>query len=217
MWRRLGFAAVVGLIAATPVLAEPVRIDVEAFYGISQSASSVSGILDPNLDYRSAAYYGGGVNVRWTSQFSTLVSAASVEPGLRLTGLSEAEDFPFVGTVRTTPLSLIVQWHPLGLGAIDPYVGAGGAWVLTSNAALFSFVYEETTIGAVVFEDRFAFVADAGARFGLVGPLGLLVDVRYMPFTSDATVELSTATPFGIPIEVQADPFLFGFGLSFRF
>ncbi len=202
---------------AAPVFAEPVHVDVEAFYGISQSATSVSGILDPNLDYRSAAYYGGGVNLRWTSHFSTLISAASVEPGLRLTGLSEAEDFPFVGTVRTTPLSLILQWHPFGPGTIDPYVGAGGAWVLTSNADLFPFVYEETTIGAVVFEDRFAFVADAGARLNLFGPLGLLVDVRYMPLNLDATVQLSTATPFGIPIEVEADPLLFGFGLSFRF
>ncbi len=214
---RPAFAAVLGLCASAWASGQPLQIDVEGFYGISQSATSVSGILDPNLDYRSAAYYGGGVNLRWTALLSTLVSAASVKPGLRLTGLPEAEDFPFVGTVRTTPLSLIVQVHPLGLGEIDPYVGVGVAWILTSNADLFSFIPEETRIGAVVIEDGAAFVAEAGARFSLFGPVGFLVDVRFMPPRFDGSVELTTATPFGIPIEIEADPFLFGFGLSFRF
>ena len=77
-------------------------------------------------------------------------------------------------------------------------------------------VIEATPIVAVALDDRVAFVAEAGARLNVFGALGVLVDVRYMPLTLDATVHLSTAK-FGIPIEVEADPFLFGFGLSLRF
>ena len=213
--RDLALAA--GCLGATVALGgEPVRIDVEGFYGVPESATSEGRFVDPHFDYRSVAYYGGGINLRWISAFSTLISVASMEPGLRLTGLPEAGDYPFVGTVHATPVSLIVQWHPFGAGTVDPYVGAGAAWVLASNADLLPVIDEVTNIGAVLFDDRGAFVAEAGARLNVFGGLGLLVDVRYMPLTFDATVQLSTAE-LGIPIEVQADPFLFGFGLSFRF
>ena len=208
--------AVVCLGAGTALRGEPVRIDVEGFYGVPESATSAISAVDPHLDFRSVAYYGGGVNLRWSSAFSTVVSAASMNPGVRLTGFAAAGDFPFVGTARTTPLSLIVQWHPLGESRIDPYVGAGASWVLASDAELLPVVIEATPIVAVALDDRVAFVAEAGARLNVFGALGVLVDVRYMPLTLDATVHLSTAE-FGIPIEVEADPFLFGFGLSLRF
>jgi hypothetical protein len=214
-WRGLVLTAIV-LGSAAALCGEPIRIDVEGFYGVPESATSADDAIAPHFDYRSVAYYGGGVNLRWLPELSTLVSAASLEPGVRLTGFAPAGDYPYVGTVRTTPLSLVVQWHPFGLGTIDPYIGAGVAWVFTANAELLPVIYEATPIVAVVFQDRAAFVADGGVRLNLFGPLGLLVDVRYMPLTLDATVALSTAE-FGIPIEVEADPFLFGFGLSLRF
>ena len=215
MTRRLALA--VACVCATVALrGEPVQIDLEGFYGVPVSGTSEGSAVDPHLDYHLVSYYGGGINLRWAAQFSTLVSASSVEPGVRLTGRPEAGDFPYVGTVRTTPLAAILQWHPLGPGRIDPYVGAGAAWVLVSNADLLPVISEVTNIVAVLFDDRVAFVAEAGARLNVLGGLGVLVDVRYMPLSFDATVQLSTAE-FGVPIEVEANPFLFGFGLSFRF
>jgi hypothetical protein len=201
--------------SACCLVAQPVKIDVEGYYGLAQSPN-VDGYRAPQLDYRTRAMYGGGVNVRWIPQLSTLFTASTAEPSLRLIGDPAFEDFPTVGQARTTPLAVIAQWHILGLSSIDPYVGAGAAWVLASDLSVDPALFDRTPVRSVTLDDQLAFVADAGARFRLFGPVGFLVDVRYIPVHLDATVRFENGDVLG-DVDVKADQFLFGFGLSFRF
>jgi outer membrane protein W len=202
------------LVAAIPLSAQPIKIDVEGFYGLATS-TGVDGHVAPQLDYRTIANYGGGVNLRWTTQFSTDLSVSSSRPVLRL-GDFQFADFLFFGTTHTTPLSLSVQWHFLGLQTFDPYVGVGGAWVFASKADLYPFVLTGTNVTGVDFEDKLGFVANAGFRVNLFGPVGFLFDFKYIPLDLDATIALKNALP-PVSTRFKADQFLLGLGASVRF
>jgi outer membrane protein W len=204
-----------GILGPMWVSAQPLPVDVEGFVGFAASPG-VDSFLAPQLDYRTIATYGVGVNLRWTTQFSTDISVSSAKPGLRILDASIFGGFQAPGTVRTTPLALIVQWHFLGVHAIDPYVGVGAAWVFASDASLYPFVLDGTNVSGVDVEDRIAFVADAGVRFKLFGPVGFLIDARYMPVKLDATVLHGNGDP-PLELNLRADQFLVGLGFSVRF
>jgi outer membrane protein W len=216
MGRRIVFAVVLsGFCTAASVVAQPAKIDVEGFYGFA-STTGVDGSHSPLLDYRSIANYGGGVNLRWMPQFSTSLTVSTANPSLRLGNSSEFADFLTFGTVRTTPLALVAQWHFLGLRAIDPYVGVGAAWVFASNASLYPYVVGATNVAGVDFDDKIAFVADTGVRFNVFGPVGFLFDARYMPLDLDATVRFKDGAQ-SAEVSVKSNQFLVGFGVSVRF
>jgi outer membrane protein W len=212
--RAMAFLAL-GILGPALASAQPVAVDAEGFVGFAASPGTDS-FLDPQLDYRAMATYGAGVNLRWTTQFSTDLSVSSAKPQLRILDASIFGGFQAPGTVRTTPLTLVVQWHFLGLHAIDPYVGVGAAWVFASNASLYSFVLDGTNVSGVDVQDQIAFVADAGVRFKLFGPVGFLIDARYMPFKFDATILHGNGDP-PLELKLRADQFLVGLGFSVRF
>src|SRR5262249_23236271 len=82
------------------LVAQSLPIDIEGYYGFAASPSTDS-VRGPLLDYGAIPNYGGGVNVRWMPQLSTLVSATSAVPNVRIIDVPNAPDFFTVGTART--------------------------------------------------------------------------------------------------------------------
>lgn len=115
-----------------------------------------------------------------------------------------------LGSSTATPLLLLLQVHPAGRGAVDPYLGVGGAYTLFGSFA--SADLDTLGVGRVSLEDTFSFAACAGVRFALSDAVGVTLDGRYVHVRPD-----STADATGVKLELDMRPFLASVGLSLRF
>ena len=207
---RLALALLLALSAWTAMAQRP-TIDVEALLALPHSTLA-SDYGSPLLSHGGTTFE-GGVNVHWSECFSTLVSVSSSEGALYLRGVPGIVRYaPFA--VDVVPLMVIGQWHFLGMRGIDPYVGVGAAWQFVSDGRLLSGSFPE--VSGASFDDRLAFVANAGVRFRLFGPVGLLLDAKYIPTNLDAILSFDDGRP-DLSIEVKADQIIPAIGVSFRF
>lgn len=88
------------------------------------------------------------------------------------------------GDVRTTTFSAIAAIHGGTTGRIDPYVGAGLAWVTTGD--LHSADLDRSGLGTVSVGNDLAYVLNAGLAVPIRNALAVGLDARYMPVNVDA-------------------------------
>ncbi|MCI0598412.1 MAG: outer membrane beta-barrel protein [Beijerinckiaceae bacterium] len=115
-----------------------------------------------------------------------------------------------LGTVRYGPAILLLQYHFNQFGALQPYVGVGGAYVLNfgniSDGVLRNFSIDQ----------NFAFVLQAGADFMLTPNWGVFVDAKKAFYNTDAQGFL---LGLNIPIRthVVVDPWIATAGITFKY
>ena len=120
-------------------------------------------------------------------------------------------DFPIgLGRVRLTPVTVGVQFHPLGASRIDPYVGAGGAYVMARD--LQSPDLDFAGLGRIELDDAFTYYLNAGVGVEVGRGFGIVLDGRLIPYE---TTSRSTAT--GVERDFEISPRLLSLGLRFRF
>jgi len=115
-----------------------------------------------------------------------------------------------LGSVRYGPAILLLQYHFNQFGALQPYVGVGGAYVLNfgniSDGILRNFSVDQ----------NFAFVLQAGADFMLTPNWGLFVDAKKAFYNTDAFgFLLNTNIP--IRTHVVLDPWIATAGITFKY
>ena len=207
---RVALALLLALSARAAIAQRP-KIDIEALLALPHSTLA-SDYGSPLLSHGGTTFE-GGVNVHWSECFSTLASVSSSEGALYLRGVPGIVRYaPFA--VDVVPLMVIGQWHFLGMKGVDPYVGVGAAWQFVSNGRLLSGSFPE--VAGASFDDQIAFVANAGVRFRLFGPVGLLLDAKYIPTNLDAILSFDDGRS-DLPIDVRADQIIPAIGISFRF
>jgi len=191
--------------AAGIVRAQAPPVDIEFFYVWSTSPGAAG--PGHRLDY-SGSGLGGGFNFR-LDNFSANVASWHSGAFLRLVDEGEGG----FGAVDVVPLSVTVQWHPLGRKWFDPYVGVGGAVLFPSTSIFYAPGGE---VLDVIVDTGVTLAAQAGFRIRVAGALGLLLDVKYMPASLDA--KLLVAEPPGTnDVELDADLVSVAAGLSLRF
>jgi outer membrane protein len=116
-----------------------------------------------------------------------------------------------VGSARFGPIMALLQYHFTNFGAIQPYFGAGAAYVV-----MFSNVSDGILTNFGV-DNNFAFVVQGGVDYMLTQNWGVYVDVKKLiyynpPFQGDL---------LNLPIHVrtlgQLNPWAIGTGVTFKF
>lgn len=88
-----------------------------------------------------------------------------------------------VGSLTLTPISATVALHG-NLGRVQPYIGAGAAYLMTGN--LRSRDLDAAGIGAVSVGEDFTFLATTGLVVPVSNGLAFRFDARYMPVSVGA-------------------------------
>lgn len=170
---------------------------------------------DGELDLDSAEGYGAALNIRWGGRLSTEFGASMLESDATLESGTVGDTFD-LGSLEMIPITGTLQFHLLGDSRIDPYIGAGVAYVLFDE--LSSDELDDIDIEAIEFEDDYGYLANAGITFNLMAGLGLNLDAKWMSVSS-ATV----ARDFGgtdedsEEVEIDIDPLLISAGVTLRF
>lgn len=167
-----------------------------------------------NVSFNGKLGYGAGVNIFFGSHFSTAFDAVQVRPDATVRSRAVGGgSFATTGS-RMTTLSGVLQWHFAPDGVVDPYVGAGAAYVVFDKTNVFG-----STLRQINFKDDAGLAVNAGVSFRLSRMLALTADGKYVPLKSSATaVYLPEAGIVAPPaLNVKINPVIFSGGLTLRF
>jgi opacity protein-like surface antigen len=185
---------------------------------MAQSNRFTLSVLQPKFSSVSATAEGENVPVRMTSRTGFALHAAH-EIGRMSFGFSAArfsapvsatlgQQDVGMGSLTLTPISATVAFHA-GNGRVDPYIGGGVAWVMTSN--LRSDGLNAVGLDSVSIGDDFTYVVNAGVNIPVTSALVVNLDARYMP------VSVSAHAVDAPPAEMKFKTTTIGVGLQWKF
>ena len=168
-------------------------------------------LTDPqDLEFDSEIGYGLAANIFFGERISTEFAIARVQPDATITR-RRAVGSPGSGNLQITPLTAVLQFHFAPNGFIDPYVGAGAAYVLYEFDA-----QGVTNIDQIDFDDDVGLAVNAGLGIRLGNRFGVTLDAKYIPITSNATAVV-VGTNQERTGEFEVSPIILSAGLSLRF
>lgn len=143
-----------------------------------------------------------------------LVLSAGVPPiaHLKVSGFSAAGPLGsnLLGSMRWGPAMVLLRYQFNQFGAFQPYIGAGGTYVLNlgniNDGILTNFAVDQ----------NFGFVVQAGAEYMLTPNWGVFVDGKKIFYSTDASGFLLNTT---IPIRthVELNPWVGSAGITFKY
>lgn len=164
-----------------------------------------------NIDFNGKLGYGASANVFLGSNVSLEIAASEVRPDARY-GIPGATANQ--GHLKMIPITGVLQYHFSPKGFIDPYVGAGGAYVLFDN------VSNVTDVGGIGlrqlnFKDDVGFAVNGGLGFNFSPRIGLNADVKYVPLKSSATAVFAAGPDRSAKVKIN--PVIASAGIVFHF
>jgi len=157
--------------------------------------------------------YGAGINVFFGDRISFELAAAAVKQGVSFTGRTRPANAPG-GNLNLVPITGVIQFHLLPNGTIDPYIGAGAAYVLFDDVDN-PDDFGDLNVRRIDFKDDVGLAVNGGIAFAISPHLGINVDGKYVPLKSSATAVFVTGPD--TTARVKINPVIFSAGLSLRF
>jgi outer membrane protein len=214
-WFRI--VLVLSFLVAVPALAADRVFDLTGWAAwVDTNSSGTFNSSSPNqpfdVNFNGKLGYGAGANVFFGNGVSLSLDAVEVRPKTTLrvrplatTGVS------FSGSgLRMTPLSAVLQYHFAPRGVIDPYIGAGAAYVLFDNVN----GRGNLNVNKINFKDDVGLALNGGIAFRITPRIALTADGKYVPLKSSATAVYTSGTT---TTRVKINPVIFSGGLTFRF
>ncbi|GAC1428721.1 MAG: hypothetical protein NVSMB68_00800 [Thermoanaerobaculia bacterium] len=164
-----------------------------------------------NINFRGKLGYGAGVNVFFGRSVSFAIDASEVRPDARF-GFAGATLNQ--GDIKMIPITGVLQYHFAPKGFVDPYIGAGGAYVIFDNLRNFSDA-GRVGVRQINFKDDVGLALNAGAGFNFSPHVGITGDVKYVPVKSSATAVFATGPNQSQRIKIN--PVIASAGLTFHF
>ncbi len=210
---------VIAAFVAVPIFAQSRSVDVSAFANWvdlsgDHTFQGPNAIDNANLNFNSKVGYGAAINVFWADRISTEFAVSVVNPDVAFTSNNPAVPAFTGGSLQMIPITGTLQYHFNPNGRVDPYLGAGVAYVLFDNVDNISDL-NNVTLRKIDFQDDGGFVANAGLSFDLSPHLAILGDVKYVPVRSSAKAEFASGP--GQTTKVDINPLMVAAGLSFQF
>lgn len=201
MRSRLLFALVLAL-PASPLFAQ--SNDIGVWYSSSQL--SMTRAAGSEVKFSSGHGYSASYNRYWCSHFSTDFAYASLRNigHIRVNG----ENVLDLGRLTTKVGTAIAQWHVSRGGFLDPYVGAGAAYVKAGT--LNSSDLALSPIGSVQIKKKWGWAANAGVNLNFSHNLALAIDGKYVPSKPNSTSA-------GSSLKLKLNPTILSAGVRFRF
>jgi outer membrane protein W len=135
--------------------------------------------IESSIGTRSS--YGIAYMHSWSPRFSTTIAADRV----RGTALMTVDNTSLrLGTLKLTPLTAIATIHFAPAAVVDPYLGAGPAWV---SAKTLRSADIDRYMGPVSLRRDFTYVVSGGVNVPVGRSFVTTFDVRFMPVSFGAT------------------------------
>ena len=115
-----------------------------------------------------------------------------------------------LGTLNLTVFTLGAQFHVLGGSRIDPYVGAGGAYIISDD--FFTPDLDAAGVGRIEIGNETAYYVNAGIGFQITPGFGLVADARYIPYEAS-----SRSAVTGVEQDLEISPRIYSAGVRLRF
>ena len=116
--------------------------------------------------------------------------------------------------LKMIPLTGILQWHPIGSGTIDPYIGAGVAYVILQDINNVND-FAHLGVSQINFKNDAGFAVNGGIGFRFTRNLGITGDVKYVPVKSSATAVFTNGPNQSQKIKIN--PVIASVGLTLHF
>jgi outer membrane protein len=207
---------VLALVSAVPMLAQDRAFDLTAFATyVDPNSEGTFNSADPNqplnVNFDGDLGYGVSANIFFGDKISTEFAVSRVEPQARYR--NRVVNVTADG-VEMMPITAVVQYHFAPNGFIDPYVGAGAAYVLFSDVDSVGDI-DDSGVSKIDFKDDAGLAINAGLSFRFSPRVALNIDGKYVPISSSATATLVGGGSSETKIDIN--PVMFSAGLQFRF
>lgn len=205
-------------LVITPAFAQSRSVDITGWITFvdpsgSNDFSDVEDFEDVEAEFDSEQGYGIAINTFWSNRISTEFAVSVVEPDVTLRINDPTIPFEDVGSLEMIPLTATLQFHFNPEGRIDPYVGAGVAYVLFDEIQGNNF--GDINVDAIDFDDDFGFVINGGLSFDITPNFAINLDAKYVPVSSAARAVVAGAQ--GDTVKFEVNPLILAAGLSFQF
>jgi outer membrane protein W len=203
---KMKWLLVVVLLAALPLFGQERNVRISVF----ASQVSMDG-ADLDDGFETEFEDGQGFGLAAAMPFNRFLGVEAAIFSLRNESrlLLEGEA-PFeLGRADLVPITVGVQAHLAGGSRIDPYIGAGAAYVMASD--LYSEDLDVVGIGRIDVDNEFTYYLNAGIGFDFTDRFGIAIDGRYIPY------EPSTRAAAGGEVELDLTPTIISAALRFRF
>lgn len=218
---RFAAAAAVLLLTALPTFAADRFFDIKAYASwvdfnsngtFNANPRGTSGV-DVNFDAKRG--YGAAANIFFGNHLSLEVAGTQVEPE---TTFGPAPGTSFQGgDVKMLTLTGVLQFHFAPGATIDPYIGAGAAYVLFDDLRDPRDI-SDVHFSQIDFKDDAGLALNAGLDIGLSRHLGIFVDGKYVPVRSSATANFAGSAGSGSTFtDIKENPVIVSAGVSLRF
>lgn len=164
-----------------------------------------------NINFNGKLGYGASANFFLGEKVSLEIAASQVKPEARYGFPGGTSN---TGDLKMIPITGVLQWHFAPHAFVDPYIGAGGAYVLFDNLGNVSDV-GGLGLREINFKDDVGFAVNGGVGFNFSPRIGLNADVKYVPLKSSATAVFATGP--NQSARVKINPVIASAGLVFHF
>jgi len=174
---------------------------------------SFEDLSDPaDIDIDADLGYGVAANIFFGDRISAEFAIARIEPETSLSRRRAVGEGGPGGNLEIMPVTAVLQFHFAPQGFIDPYIGAGAAYVIYD----FSPSEGVRTIDQIDFDDDVGLALNAGLGIRLGRRFGLNVDAKYVPIESNATAVIVGTNEEAVG-RFDVSPIIVSAGLSLRF
>jgi outer membrane protein W len=204
------------ILLATPVFAADRFFDLTGWATwVKPQSSNTFNSSTPNqpfdINFDGKLGYGAGVNVFLGDTWSIALDASEVKPDAKY-------GFPGAtlnqGRIKMIPITGVLQWHLIPKGVIDPYVGAGAAYIIFDNLQNVNDV-GHVGVRQINFKDDAGLVVNGGIGFNFSPRIGITGDVKYVPLKASATAVFATGPNQSQKIKIN--PVIASAGLTIHF
>lgn len=182
---------------------------------VDPQSSDTFNSANPNrpfgISFNGKLGYGGGVDVFFGRSLSLAIDASVVSPQAQFGFPGQALNS---SNLRMIPITGILQWHLAPAAFIDPYLGAGAAYVLFDNVRDFRDV-GNIGVNQINFKDDVGLALNGGIGINFSPRIGITGDVKYVPLKSSATAVFATGPNQSQRIKIN--PVMGSIGLTLHF
>ncbi|HSN69136.1 MAG TPA: OmpW family outer membrane protein [Thermoanaerobaculia bacterium] len=212
MKRTLFFTALLTLMI-TPAFAQSRSVDLTGWVSFIDPSGSTTFEDGEIAEFDSEQGFGLGLNVFWSNRVSTEFAAYAVEPDLNLRATDPEFPSGVIGSLEMMPITGTLQFHFSPDGRVDPYIGAGVAYVLFDSIEGESI--EDIGFDSIDFDDDYGFLANAGVSIDITRSFALNLDAKYVPVSASARAVIDGVETD--PEDFDVNPLILSAGVSLQF
>lgn len=170
-------------------------------------------LADPaDIDIEADIGYGLAANIFFGDRISTEFAISRIEPETNITRRRAVGGSGPGGNLQIMPVTAVLQFHFAPNGAIDPYIGAGAAYVIYD----FSESQGVHNLDQIDFDDDVGLAVNAGLGIRLGPRFGINLDAKYVPIESNGSAVV-VGTNQQRSGQFDISPIILSAGLSLRF